>query len=271
MNSELRDFETQVVQRSGELPVLVDFWAPWCGPCRTLGPVLERMAAVAGDRWELVKVNVNEHQDLAGRFNIASIPAVKLFVKGEVVDEFVGALSERDIRRFVEKATPSPYATQVKETEQLLAQGANAQAAAMLEEVVRNEPQNISARILLAQAFLGVAPDKISAVLEPLRADSEMADNAGALRILAGFVDISKRQASLPESPVLPTYLAAAAAVRAGDYPTAISALLEVLNKDKGYDNGGAKEACRAIFQLLGRQHPVVQQSFRAFSSAIHS
>jgi thioredoxin len=106
MSYEVHDFETQVLQRSKQRPVLVDFWAPWCAPCRTLGPVLEKMAAQANSRWELVKVNTEENQELAAAYNIASIPAVKLFVNGEVVDEFVGALPEREIRRFIEKPLP---------------------------------------------------------------------------------------------------------------------------------------------------------------------
>jgi putative thioredoxin len=110
MSHEARDFEAEVLERSKEVPVLAAFWAPWCGPCRTLGPVLERMATQAGSRWELVKINTEEHQDLAAAFNIASITAVNPFVDGKVANEFVGALPEREIRRFFEKALPSPSA-----------------------------------------------------------------------------------------------------------------------------------------------------------------
>jgi putative thioredoxin len=99
ISCEVQDFKAQVVRRSQAVPALVDFGAPWCGPCRTLGPVLERLAAQARGRWELVKVNTEEHPELATRFNIASIPAVKLFLKGEVPDIVSGdclvvALSE---------------------------------------------------------------------------------------------------------------------------------------------------------------------------------
>ena len=151
MSYEVKDFEAQVIDRSRQVPVLVDFWAPWCGPCRTLGPVLERMAAKADGRWELVKVNVDENQDLAAAFNISSIPAVKLFVNGEAVDEFVGALPEREIQRFLEKALPSPGGGQLAEAERLLKEGRNAAAAELLESLVAGDPANQAARTLLAQ------------------------------------------------------------------------------------------------------------------------
>jgi putative thioredoxin len=92
MGYDVRDFEKDVRVRSRQVPVLVDFWAPWCGPCRTLGPVLERLAASAQGRWDLVKVNTEDNDELAKAFDVRSIPAVKLFHHGDVVDEFVGAL-----------------------------------------------------------------------------------------------------------------------------------------------------------------------------------
>ena len=112
MSYEVQDFEADVLQRSQKVPVLVDFWASWCGPCRMLGPVLEKLAGEAGGRWELVKINTDDHPDLAAGFDIRGIPAVKLFVDGKVVNEFVGALPEREVRRFLESALPAPSAKQ---------------------------------------------------------------------------------------------------------------------------------------------------------------
>ncbi len=271
MSYEVQDFDKQVVQRSKEVPVLVDFWAPWCGPCRTLGPVLERMATKAGGRWELVKVNTEEHQDLAATFDIASIPAVKLFVNGEVVNEFVGALPEREISRFLEKALPSPTANQLGEARRLMKEGADAAAAALLESVIAAEPANLEARVLLAQSVLSTGPECVSSLLESLTPDSEFFEQANAIRMLARLALLTKAPASLPEASVRSKYLAGAAAVRSGDFAAAVEAFIEVLERNKQYDNGGAKEACKAIFQLLGMRHPTVERFFRAFSSALHS
>jgi putative thioredoxin len=271
MSYEVQDFETQVRQRSRQVPVLVDFWAPWCGPCRMLGPVLERLAQQAAGRWELVKVNTEERQDLATAYNIASIPAVKLFINGAVADEFVGALPEREIRRFLEKSLPSPNAGKLAEAQRLLAGGANVPAAGLLEPILASEPGNLEARLLLAQALLATAPERVAALLEPVAPDAELADKAAALRTLARLAQLSDQPAALPESKVRDRYLAGANAVRAGDYAAALPAFIEVLERDKAYDQAGAKDACKAIFQLLGLRHPIVERFFRAFSSALHS
>ncbi len=271
MSYEVQDFQTQVLQRSRQTPVLVDFWAPWCAPCRTLGPVLETLAKQANGRWELVKVNTEENQELAAAFNIASIPAVKLFVDGEVVDEFVGALSEREIRRFLERALPSPSAGQLIEAQRLLSEGAHSQAASLLEPLVAAEPGNFEARVLLAQAVLSTSPERTVALLEPVELHHELAERAASLRTLARLAQSVSQPNPLPEARVRERYLAGAAAVRAGDFGAALPAFIEVLERDKQYDNGGAKEACRAIFQLLGTRHPLAERFFRAFSSALHS
>ena len=100
------EFESAVLQRSREIPVVVDFWAPWCGPCRILGPVIEKLAAEAGNRWELVKLNTEEQPDIAREYGVRGIPNVKMFHGGEPIAEFVGALPEDEIRRWLDAYLP---------------------------------------------------------------------------------------------------------------------------------------------------------------------
>lgn len=271
MSLDVRDFEKQVLERSRTVPVLVDFWAPWCGPCRALGPTLEKLAAEAAGRWELVKVNTDENPELAMTFNISSIPAVKLFVNGEVVNEFVGALSLGQVRRWLEQALPSPTAGQLDQAQTLLAQGQAAAAAHLLEPIVRAEPRNHRARVLLAHAILGTAPERVTELLQPVGEDSEWADRAAALRTLARLAVLACQPETLPPGSGRDSYRAGMQAVRRGDWAAALPAFIEVLERHQAYDHGGAKEACRAIFQLLGPRHPVTEQHFRAYSSALHA
>lgn len=271
MSYDARDFERQVIERSKQVPVLADFWAPWCGPCRTLGPILERLAEQANGRWELVKVNIEENEQLAMALNIASIPAVKLFVNGEVAEEFVGALPEIEIRRFLDKALPSPSAKELDEARQLIAQQKMDAAASVLEPIVKSEPTNPEARVLLAQAWLSANPERIPDLVAPVGPDSEFVDAASALKTLGRLATLPDHPESLAEAKVRDCYLAGAIAIRSGDFAVALEAFIEVLERNKSYDNAGAKEACKAIFQLLGRRHPLAERFLRPFSSALHS
>ena len=107
MTSKTHSFDEDVIQTSHRKPVVVDFWAPWCAPCRILGPTLEKLAKESGGRWRLVKINSDTFPDLAQRYGIRGIPAVKLFVDGAVKDEFVGALPEPAVRQWLDRALPS--------------------------------------------------------------------------------------------------------------------------------------------------------------------
>jgi putative thioredoxin len=271
MNYDLKNFESDVLKRSHKVPVLVDFWAPWCGPCKVLSPILERLVAAAAGRWVLVKVNTEEHPDLAERYEIASIPNIKLFRKGEVADEFLGALPESEIRRWLNKAIPSPHAATVARAQALLAEGAVAKAIKLLNPVLEAEPDNEPARILLAECLLAVDPSRVAATLQVIGTESEYAERAEVLRTLARVALAAEHPEQLPESKVRERYLAGARSIRKGDYASALEAFIEVIEKMRDYDNSGAQEAGKAIFKLLGVRHPIAERYYRAFTSALYS
>jgi len=187
------------------------------------------------------------------------------------VDEFAGALPEGEIRRFLEKALPSPSAGQLAEAKRLLSEGDNMKVAELLEPIVGSEPGHAEARVLLAQALLHSAPERIPVLLEPIKSDSEFGDRAEALRSLGRLAQMAHQPNAFPEDKVRQRYLAGANAVQTGDFEAALSAFIEVLERNRNYDDEGAKRACKAIFQVLGMRNLLTDRFFRAFSSALHA
>ena len=270
MSHDVTDFQSQVLDRSRTIPVLVDFWAAWCGPCRMLTPVLERLAAEAADRWALAKVNTEELPEISERYGIASIPNVKLFVGGEIVDEFVGALPEREVRRWLERALPSRARARVQQARGMIERGRFRDAETLLEAAPPDESQDRDLRLALAEARLHTRPDAAMATVRGLEDEPGISDRVLAVITLARLLEALDRPDSLPDTPMRGRYLAGLDAVKAGDWSIALEALIEVVRTERGFAEGAARDAVRAIFVLLGPGHPMIETYHRAFSSAVN-
>jgi putative thioredoxin len=271
MSTDVTDFSKEVLERSRHLPVLVDFWAPWCGPCKMLAPVIEKLASQAQGRWELAKVNTEVHPELAEEYGISSIPNVKLFHQGQVIDEFLGALPEIEMVRWLEQALPSPHAPKIEEAVRLLEKGQTESAAQILLPILESEPKNDQVRVLLAQTLLTSQPERIEALLDLITADSDQADLAQALRFLANLETRAEEPEGWPEASVRARFLEGIGHLKSGDYAGAVEALIDVLGRDRQYAEGVAKEACKSIFLLLGLRHPVSEKYHRAFANALYA
>jgi putative thioredoxin len=271
MSYEIQDFESEVIERSRTVPVLVDFWAEWCGPCKTLGPVLERLAERAGGRWALAKVDTDRNQELATRFGIRSIPNVKLFIDGAPVNEFTGALPEQAVVQWLNKALPDPLAGEVARAEAAIAAEKADEAGPILEAVLQKEPGHEHARVLLARTLLERDPDRALELVRGLEEDSKEFPMVDAIRTVAGLTEKLAGVDALPGSPAKQMYGEGLQALARFDHEQALQKFIAAIRADRYYDEDGARKACVAIFKMLGEDHEITRTYRREFSSALYA
>ncbi|MEM1125201.1 MAG: tetratricopeptide repeat protein [Bacteroidota bacterium] len=265
---DVTDFDRDVLIPSHAAPVLVDFWAPWCGPCRVLGPVLERLADEA-DGWTLAKVNTDQHPQVSAQYGIRGIPAVKLFVDGAVVDEFTGALPEAAIRQWLEKALPSENTQRLAAAEAAFEAGEAEAARPLLEQILADEPTHPQASIRLAQLLAFEDPDRALTLVERAPfAGPHYVQIAEAIRTLAHLGQTTP--SDLPEGPGREAFTQALVALADGDFDAAVPRFIEVITVDRYYADDAARKACVALFTLLGPQHEVTRTYRRRFDMALY-
>ena len=248
-----QNFADEVLAVSSERPVLVDFWAPWCGPCRTLMPLLDRIADDYGGRFRLAKVNTDEEQRIAGHFGIRSIPPVMLFRGGEVVEQFVGVQPEAAIRALIDKHLGAETQEQPEGVRALLdaAAGAlerrdTAGAAEAIDAIAAAEPAHPALGLLRAQL----------AFVEAANAEPDVAGLRA--RLERDPADAAARHA-----------LAAHHAV-AGDFATALSEWLELMRRDRRYGDDLARRSLLQAFDALGEDHELVAGTRRRMAALLH-
>lgn len=264
------DFERDVLDASRTTPVLVDFWAPWCQPCRVLGPRLEALADEAGGQWSLAKVNTDEQPALAQRFGVRGLPTVKLFHEGEVIDEFTGAKPERALRQWLDAALPTEEKAQLERARAALAEGDLDAAAPILRGIHENDPENAEAQVLLARALVFDKPQEAATLAaDASTPDAALRQTREAVQTVARLLTLSENGQALPEAPPQ-DYLRAVDSLARRDFDAALERFIATLRTDRAYDDDGARRACVALFTLLGREHPATQKHRPVFDRALY-
>jgi putative thioredoxin len=284
-DSSLKTFAQDVIQPSMQVPVLVDFWAPWCGPCKTLGPLIEKVVRATNGKVRLVKVNIDEpqNQPLAQQLRIQSIPAVFAFFKGQPVDGFVGALPESQIKQFVErlaggKLAPDPVEQLLEHGHAALDQGQFEEAGGAFQEVLEHEPQNAPAIAGLAKALAGLgriedAEGLLAQATGELdkHADIQAARTAVALAKesagVAGQVGELERKVAASPNDFQARFDLATALVGANRREEAVDQLLDLFKRDRKWNDEAAKKQLLKLFEAWGFTDPVAVDGRRRLST----
>jgi putative thioredoxin len=280
-------FMADVVDGSFETPVIVDFWAPWCGPCKQLGPILEKTVRAANGAVRMVKLNIDENPEIAQQMRVQSIPAVYAFRDGRPIDGFVGALPESQVKQFVQrvsggKGSPSPVEEAMAMAKEALQAGDHASAGAVYSQVLQREPANVEAQAGLARAMIAkgdfaqarqvlerVAPENAGhAEIGAARTALDLAEQAAKAMASAGKLrarlakDADDHEARLELATAL---------FGSGDREAAIDQLLDLFRRDREWNEQAARKQLVKLFEAMGGTDPLTLSGRRRLSSLMFS
>ena len=279
-NVGMQNFQNLVLEKSINKPVLVDFWADWCQPCQTIMPMLAKLAEEYGGKFELAKVNADQEQELAAHFGIKSLPTMKLFYQGQIVDEKLGAVPESEIRAMLDKHIVSESDQFMQAAMMAYQQGHADQALEMLNTALAKDPDNAELKVTIAQ-LVHAQGDTASAtaLLDSLDEEGGKLDAAIKLRAeiklaeqLADLPDLNDIEQRLAKNPLdLEALLQKSRHLTArGDYDNAMECLLTIMRTDRSYEDDIGRTSLLELFDLLGGEHPSVQAYRRKLFTLLH-
>ncbi|MEC5289790.1 thioredoxin [Aurantimonas sp. C2-6-R+9] len=283
------NFSADVIQESRRQPVIVDFWAPWCGPCKQLTPIIERAVKAAGGKVKLVKMNIDDHPAIAGQLGVQSIPAVFAFVDGQPVDGFMGALPESEVKAFIDRlpkgkggGADDPVAQALEQARQLLADGDAGGAAQLFGAVLQHEPNHAAATAGLGECYLAAGDTARAKAL----VDGYAAEDAGkpedpALAAIRTKLKLAEEISELGDPVALQAriecdpddhqarYDLALIAQAKGERATAAGHLLEIIGRDRTFEDDAARKKLLEFFEAWGPTDPATKEARRKLSSLL--
>ena len=274
------NFTQEVIEASYTKPVLIDFWASWCGPCQSLMPILMKLADEYAGQFQLAKVEIDREQNLATQFAVRSVPTVKMMINGEVVDEFTGALPESQIRDFINKHLNQTNDSPLQKAIELYQQGEVNQALEQMQQLLLAEPQNPIVRIEFANMLMREKRfDDASDLLNSLSADDKKNPAALALSSQLESIDavvdapdidvLLKRIEEEPDNCLAREQLSAHYKLR-GDFAAAMDQLLEIVKRDRNYNDDAGRIELLKIFEMLGDDNELVGQYRRKLAQILY-
>lgn len=263
------DFEYQVLAYSQQMPVVVDFWAEWCIPCRTLGPLLEKIAGEWSGAFRLAKVDVDANPNLAMQYKVHSIPAVKAFKDGKVVSEFTGLIPEPRIREFIRSLVPSEIDLALEKADNLYKLNQWGKAEQAYRDVLAKNSEHPAARLGLVKTLLmqGDSGEALP-ILQNFPASREF-NTAQSLLPLASALEDLKGGLSSSEDPLDATFYRSLRLVERGNIPAALDGLLDILRENKGYRGGEARKVFLGLLELLGNEDPLTREYRQELSAVL--
>ena len=253
------NFDLEVVHYSSEIPVVVDFWAPWCGPCRQLGPLVEKLAIEAAGTFRLAKLNVDDNPGLSARFGVQSIPLLVAFREGKVVGQLLGAQPEEAVRKFLRELAPGPAERALKEAAGWLTARHWSEAEQSARRALEADRSNSLAALYLVKALLRQGKgDEALEQIERFPSGGELI-SAQRLQPLAALMAEAGSSGDLAADDIEAGYLQTGRLLARGNFPAALDGLLGLLRRDKHYRNDGARKVFLAVLELLGEDDPLTR------------
>jgi putative thioredoxin len=275
------EFAARVLEASKQVPVLVDFWASWCGPCKMLAPTLTKLADAYNGRFMLAKVNTDEEPRLAREYGVRALPTVKVFKDGRVVDEFMGVLPESAVRAVIERHVEHKSDKLRRQAEVSLEASDTATARRLLEEAAELDPDNPAVKIATAKMlmFTGAA-DRAQSILQSLPVDVSMNPEVKRLQAQIGFAQVAstaafdesehERIVSTDPKDLQARYRLSAKKVLRGDYEGALEQLFEILRQDRSFEDDAGRRGMLSVFEILGGSGELVSRYRAKMLNMLH-